>query len=72
MIPNTDTLSKVVITARDVGVTVERKAEAALRLVSCPSASDLDLDVLLGDQNRDIRNVLVEHDARMEAMQSRG
>ena len=43
-----------------------------MRLVSCPLASDLDLDVLLGNQDGYIKNVLEEHNARTAAMHSHG
>ena len=63
-----DTLNVVVAAARDVEVTVNRKVWAGMRLILFPSASDLDLNVLLGDQDRFIRNVLVEHNERTAAM----
>ena len=50
-------------------MTNDQKVEADVRLVLCPSASKLDLDVLLGDQDRDIGNVLAEHDTRMAGNQ---
>ena len=67
-----DTVRTVLTADRDVKMTVDSKVEADVRLVLCPSDLDLDLDVLLGEQDGDIRNVLVEHDARTAAMQSRG
>ena len=44
-----DTVSAVFSAAKIVKVMVDRKFEADVRLVLCPSASDLDLNVLLGD-----------------------
>ena len=67
-----DTVSAVFVADGDVEVTVERKVEADVRLVSCPSLSDLDLDVLLGDQYRKVGKVLAEHDTKMAAMRSCG
>ena len=58
-----DTISAVVDMYGDV--------EEDLRLVLCPLASELDLNMLLGDQDGDIRNVLTEHNARTAAMRSR-
>ena len=66
-----DTVSAVVAVAGYVKVTFDHKVEADRRLVLCPTASDLDLDMLMGYQERDIRKFMVEHDARMVAMRSR-
>ena len=54
-----------------IEMTADCKVETDVRLVLCPPSSDLDLDVLLGDQDEEIRNVLAEHDARTAAMRSR-
>ena len=67
-----DTVSAVVAASGDVEVTIDRKVEADVRLVSCPSASDLDLDVLLGDRDGEIGSALAEHDARTAATRSSG
>ena len=68
----TNTISAVFAAAGDVEVTVDRKVEADVRLFSFPSALDLDLDMLLGDQDEEIGNVLVEHDVRTAAMRLHG
>ena len=64
--PNTG--RAVVVVARDVEVTVDCKVEADVRLVLCPLASDLDLNVLLGDQDGEIGDVLTDHDERTVAI----
>ena len=65
------TISSVVAAAGDVEVTVNRKVEADVHLILCPSSSDLELDVLLGEHIGEIRNVLSENNARTVAMRSR-
>jgi len=50
-----------------IAVTLDRKVECDLRLVSCPSTKNLDIDGLILEDDTDVVRSLMDHNRRLES-----